>query len=63
MKKEARVLGSVIGSETESETFFETQLEKHNKILKKTWQDRKNIAAKRVHMLRQRVQRKIIVLS
>ena len=35
MKKSARVLGSVIGSETECKTFLETQLEKHKKILKK----------------------------
>ena len=34
-KKVARVLGSVIGSETECKTFLETQLEEHNKILKK----------------------------
>ena len=43
MNKEARVLDSVIGSETECETFFENQLEKHNKMLKKTWQDRKTL--------------------
>ena len=35
MKKGARVLGSVIGSETECKTFLETQLEEHKKILKK----------------------------
>ena len=35
MKKGARVLGSVKGSETECKTFLETQLEEHNKILKK----------------------------
>ena len=35
MKKGARVLGSVKGSETERKTFFETQLEEHNKLLKK----------------------------
>ena len=35
MKKGARVLGSVIGSETECKTFSETQLEEHDKILKK----------------------------
>ena len=35
MKKGTRVLGSVIGSETECKTFLETQLEEHNKILKK----------------------------
>ena len=34
MKKRARVLGSVIRSETECKTFLETQLEEHNKILK-----------------------------
>ena len=35
MKKGARVLGSVIGSETECKIFLKTQLEEHNKILKK----------------------------
>ena len=35
IKKGTRVLGSVIGSETECKTFLETQLEEHNKILKK----------------------------
>ena len=35
MKKGARVLGSVIGSKTQCETFLETQLEEHNQILKK----------------------------
>ena len=35
MKKGVRVLGSVIGPETETKTFLETRLEKHNKILKK----------------------------
>ena len=35
MKKEAKVFGSVIGSETKCNTFLETQLEEHNKILKK----------------------------
>ena len=30
-KKGARVLGSVIGSETEWKTFLETQLEEHKK--------------------------------
>ena len=35
MRKGARVLGSVIGSETESKNFLETQLEERNKILKK----------------------------
>ena len=34
MKKRARVLGSVIRSETECKTFVKTQLEEHNKILK-----------------------------
>ena len=34
-KKEARVLGFVMGSETECKTFLETQLEEINKILKK----------------------------
>ena len=59
MKKEARVIGSVIGSETECENFIETQLEKHNKLLKKNLTRlQKNIAAKRVLMLRQRVQKK-----
>ena len=33
--KGSRVLGSVKGTETECKTFLETQLEKHNKILKK----------------------------
>ena len=54
MKKRARVLGSVIGSETECKTFLETQLEEHNKILKKTWRDRENISTKRVLLLHQR---------
>ena len=35
MKKGSRVLGSVIGSETEGTIFLETQLEEHNKIMKK----------------------------
>ena len=35
MKKGARVLGSVIGSEAECKTFLETQLEELNKILTK----------------------------
>ena len=35
IKKVARVLGFVIGSDTECETFLETQLEEHNKTLKK----------------------------
>ena len=33
--KGSRTLGSVKGSESECKTFLETQLEKHNKILKK----------------------------
>ena len=35
MKKRARVLGSVIGSGTKCKTFLETQLEEHDKIMKK----------------------------
>ena len=35
MEKGARVLYSVLGSETECKTFLETQLEEHKKILKK----------------------------
>ena len=35
MKKGARVLDSVIGSKTERKSFLETQLEEHNKTLKK----------------------------
>ena len=39
-KKGARVLSSVIGSETKSKTFLETQ--EHNKILKKLGRSRKH---------------------
>ena len=35
MKKGARLLDSVIGSETDSKTLLETQLKEFNKILKK----------------------------
>ena len=35
MKKEAKVFGSVIGSETKCNISLETQLDEHNKILKK----------------------------
>ena len=63
MTNEARKLGSVIGSETECKIFLETQLEEHNKKLKKLGQIAKTSPKKGYSCYTKRVQEKLSVLA